>query len=174
MIEISLIRDLVAIFGVIAGFSYYVLIVRNQNRISKIQWRTQLFNMFATTEFQKEYIELLNWDWTDYNDFEKKYGSENNPNAYAKRIHIWTSFHTIGTYVKEGLLDISKVYTVSQMAIVQWFKWKDIIEEQRKRYYNELFLRDWEYLVDEMIKYSEKIGHPFLPHAILSRDIPDK
>ena len=29
MIELSTIRDLVAIFGVVAGFSYYVLTVRN-------------------------------------------------------------------------------------------------------------------------------------------------
>jgi hypothetical protein len=32
MIELSVVRDLVAIFGVIAGFSYYVLTVRNAQR----------------------------------------------------------------------------------------------------------------------------------------------
>jgi len=32
MIDVSVIRDLVAIFGVIAGFSYYVITVRNTNR----------------------------------------------------------------------------------------------------------------------------------------------
>ena len=32
MIELSTIRDLVAIFGVIAGFTYYVLTVRNTQK----------------------------------------------------------------------------------------------------------------------------------------------
>jgi hypothetical protein len=35
MVELSVIRDLLAIFGVIAGFSYYVLTVRNANHSSR-------------------------------------------------------------------------------------------------------------------------------------------
>jgi len=37
MIELSVIRDLVAIFGVIAGFSYYVLTVRNTRKAHELQ-----------------------------------------------------------------------------------------------------------------------------------------
>jgi hypothetical protein len=32
LVELSTIRDLVAIFGVVAGFSYYVLTVRNAKK----------------------------------------------------------------------------------------------------------------------------------------------
>ena len=44
MIELSVIRDLVAIFGVIAGFSYYVVTVRNQNRARQAQLFMQIFS----------------------------------------------------------------------------------------------------------------------------------
>ena len=37
MIELSVFRDLVAIFGVIGGFSYYFLTVQNANKARKIQ-----------------------------------------------------------------------------------------------------------------------------------------
>jgi hypothetical protein len=40
MIEISIIRDIIACFGVLAGFSYYVLSVRNQYKTRQ----AQLFN----------------------------------------------------------------------------------------------------------------------------------
>jgi len=35
MIELSIIRDLVAIFGVIAGFTYYVMTVRQTEQEEK-------------------------------------------------------------------------------------------------------------------------------------------
>ncbi len=35
MIELSVARDLVAIFGVIGGFSYYVMTVRNARKALK-------------------------------------------------------------------------------------------------------------------------------------------
>ena len=41
MIELSTIRDLVAIFGVIAGFSYYVLTVRANQRNQEIAMKNQ-------------------------------------------------------------------------------------------------------------------------------------
>ena len=35
MVELSVVRDIVAIFGVIAGFTYYVLTVRNTSKVSQ-------------------------------------------------------------------------------------------------------------------------------------------
>ena len=41
MIELSVIRDLVAIFGVLAGFSYYVMTVRSQQKNQEISQKNQ-------------------------------------------------------------------------------------------------------------------------------------
>jgi sensor domain CHASE-containing protein len=41
MIELSVIRDLVAIFGVIAGFSYYVLTVRANQKNQELTLKAQ-------------------------------------------------------------------------------------------------------------------------------------
>jgi hypothetical protein len=41
MIELSVVRDLVAIFGVIAGFIYYVLTVRDNQKNQQMQLETR-------------------------------------------------------------------------------------------------------------------------------------
>jgi hypothetical protein len=46
MIEISMVRDLVAIFGVLAGFTYYVLTVRNSQKMQKMQLETRQAQLF--------------------------------------------------------------------------------------------------------------------------------
>jgi len=46
MIELSTIRDLVAIFGVIAGFSYYVLTVRATRKNQQQQLETRQAQLF--------------------------------------------------------------------------------------------------------------------------------
>lgn len=43
MIELSTIQDLVAIFGVIAGFNYYVLTVQNQRKARQAQLFIQIY-----------------------------------------------------------------------------------------------------------------------------------
>jgi hypothetical protein len=60
MIELGMIRDLVAIFGVIAGFSYYVLIVRNTQRSRQAQMLMQLHQSKYDKEGTTAYFTLLN------------------------------------------------------------------------------------------------------------------
>ena len=77
MIELSVIRDLVAIFGVIAGFSYYVLTVRNAQRTRdltlkaqeqavetrQLQLFMQLYEKTLAKENWAAYQEILN-EWS--------------------------------------------------------------------------------------------------------------
>ena len=177
-----MIRDLVAIFGVIAGFSYYVLTVKATRRNQDLQLETrqaQLFSQWAlyalSSNFMEEYGELLNYEWEDYHDFETKYGSDNNPRAFAMRNRVWGFFSTLGKYLREGLIDIDLVNTlISDTAIFQWYKWKDIIYELRKRYYTPITFSDWEYLVTELLKYKTELGYPWEPPTTLSKYIPDQ
>lgn len=90
MIDISTIRDFVAIFGVIAGFSYYVLTVRNAQKSHRLAEESRqiqvITNFIQTEEAYGRIIELMNMEWTDYDEFERKYGSDNNPENYVKRM----------------------------------------------------------------------------------------
>src|SRR4030066_2315537 len=96
MIELSTIRDLVAIFGVVAGFSYYVLTVRINQRNQELSLKAQqqtletrqaqllmsLYQRWQEPEFQDAFYELLSWEWRDYDDFWEKYGWASNPDKW--------------------------------------------------------------------------------------------
>ena len=83
MIELSVIRDLVAIFGVIAGFTYYVLTVRNQNRTRQAQQLMNLYESYRSIESRRQSLEIQSWKYKDLDDFFDKYGDDTNPEAWA-------------------------------------------------------------------------------------------
>ena len=51
---LSMIRDIVTIFGVIAGFSYYVMTVRNSTKARKTQLLMQLRSLYLDKEWLKD------------------------------------------------------------------------------------------------------------------------
>jgi len=77
------IRDLVAIFGVIAGFSYYVLTVRNAN---KARWKDVLLQRINTLD-DDFYTKWRTHSLRDVNTYEEwlKY-DEKHPRGI--RIHL--------------------------------------------------------------------------------------
>ena len=89
MIELGMIRDLVAIFGVIAGFTYYVITVRNQNQTRQAQLFMQLFRDYTAKDRWKEAWTLTSMEWDDYEDFTRKYDSSVNIENFAMRYKEW-------------------------------------------------------------------------------------
>lgn len=107
-----MIRDLVAIFGVIAGFTYYVMTVRNTRRNQELQLETrqaqlfmQIFNRQYEIDQRKSLHLLNNIEYKDSDDFNEKYGSENNPDTYFRVESLGTYFEGIGVLVKRNLVD---------------------------------------------------------------------
>jgi hypothetical protein len=59
LVMLQVMRDLVAIFGVIAGFSYYVMVVRNSNKSRRTQVVLNLRSTLFSEEMNRNNIELL-------------------------------------------------------------------------------------------------------------------
>ena len=165
MIELSVIRDLVAIFGVIAGFSYYVLTVRNNQRNQRQQLETRqaqlfmnLFNTFASKEYQKDKEQMTTvWEWKDYDDFFAKYGPDINPDDHA----IWDMnlqwMEGVGVLVRRGLIDPKLVYDIMYGSIIAfWEKHETIIQGLRERSTMPQTLSDLEYIYRQMEAIREK------------------
>jgi len=175
MIELSTIRDLVAIFGVIAGFSYYVLTVRNQAKITRIQLLSQLYSRFRSPTGSQQYFELLNAEWSDYDDFERKYGSDSNPQFAGLRYFIWSTYNDVGYLVRQGLIDIEDVYNIVGTGISwTWSKYESIIEEQRRRYNGADWHRDFEYIAKELLKMKIARDPSYKVPDNLSKYIPNQ
>ena len=169
MIELSVVRDLVAIFGVIAGFSYYVLTVRNNQRNQKQQLETrqaQLFMQIYYTWSSREMInirkELRTWTWTDYDDFIQKYGEANNPDAHALLQELASWYEGIGVLIKRKLIDPVFVDDLMSGATLWgWETFGSYVRERRVRDNMPFYYEFWEYLYDEVSTIAHK-QHPEL------------
>src|SRR5512136_1998725 len=122
MVDIALLQSVSYIagaLGVCVAAIFYVLNLRisqkNQEisqrnmkttlETRKLQFVTSITSQLLSEEGQRRYGELLNMEWRDYDDFEKKYGSDNNLDNYAKRFCVWYIFNTLGMLVREKLIE---------------------------------------------------------------------
>ncbi len=182
MVELSLIRDFLACFGVIAGFSYYVLTVRasQKNMMRTLETRQiSLIDNIVTRSMGengfRNFFELMRYEWKDYEDFEKKYGSENNVDATAKRFAVWQDYNLIGLMLRKGLVEAEDLFDMGvQGVIFLWEKYKSIIEEERKRYLGKNFLRDFEYLAGEMLRVVQERDSNYMVPDTLDKYVPDQ
>ena len=101
---------------------------------------------------------MMNWEWMDYEDFERKYGSDNDVEATAKRYSYWIDYNSIGSMVRKKLISVEDVYNMGFLGLVYyWAKYKPIIEENRSRYNGASYLRDFEYLAEELLSYMKTL-----------------
>jgi len=169
VIELSVVRDLVAIFGVIAGFSYYVLTVRNAQRNQRQQLETrqaqlfmQLYDRWSGVEFKQLIREVFEMSWVDYEDFFNKYGPQSNPEAYDKIRSIGAFFEGIGVLVNRKLIEPAMVDDLMSDGIISyWERFGPIMVEVRKRW-NWPQAAEWVEYLYNVIRPIVDVQHPEL------------
>jgi hypothetical protein len=179
MIELTTlqaVREIVTIVGVIAGLSYYVMTVRNQNRARQIQLIAQLAD-FTSAESQRRAYPLLSYQWEDYDDFERKYGSDVDLEGYAERYGAWSNMNRTGFLLKEGLITMDILVSTlgGQLGpLWQWRKFEPIIKRQRELYKMPLLFQWWEYLAGEIERYYAERGYTDLMPENLGSYVPEE
>jgi integrase len=127
--------------------------LRETNRSRRVSMTNLLLLTFMSEEGQRRWGELLNMEWDNYDDFEKKYGSDFNLDNFAKRQSTFYLFDTLGSLLKSGLADRDTLYTVTQVGVPwTWAKFKSVLMENRRLYAGRDAFKDFEYLADEMMK----------------------
>ena len=139
---------IVQTFGVVGTLSAATIAVRsyvNSNKRSQetrdrdletrqAQLFMNLFNSFINEETLKIDFELMEWRWKDFDDYEAKYGSKNNPEATVKMHSLHYRLDCVGWLVKCGVIDPEWVYNqLGGFILYHWLKFKSIIYEDRKR-----------------------------------------
>ncbi len=163
MIELSTIRDFVAIFGVLAGFSYYVLTVRNAQKNQKQQLETRqaqlfmpLFETYRNREFRSQIEEILKREWVDPVDFNEKYGRSNS-DAFATRVAVSSYFDGIGVLLRKDLVEIGMVNDLIGNSIIDvWERVGVHFLETRKRTNNPFIYTDFESLYNQIKNFREQ------------------
>ncbi len=189
MVEITyqMVLSTLQTLGLLVGIFYYVTTLRNAQKTRELTLQSQeltrkaqeqaletrqaqlFMQIYQEMSSPEHYIrdnELLRMEWEDFDDYYRKYGSENNPEAYALRCSMWYRLNGVGLLVKADLLDVDRVYDLIGGTILsQWAKWRDIIIWIREEWSIPGYMEGFEFIADEMVKESESRGY--------SADVPE-
>jgi hypothetical protein len=125
-------------------------------------------------EAQRRWIDLMNMEWKDYDDFERKYGSDVNPENYAKRMSLWASYDMLGHLLRKNIADAETCYiSGGTFSVFVWEKFKDILIEHRRRYVGADMYSGLEYLSTEMLKLRLKNDPSYKVPSAFTKYIPD-
>ena len=158
MVDIQTISVSLAALGILVASTYYILTLRNQNRTRQAQLFMQLHSQFNSSEFNKATDEIFfSWDWTDYDDFMRKYGPETNIDAWAFWGSVFEYFHGVSVMVEQGLIDAHLIYELMSGPILRyWQKVEPLLKERRKHLDFPDAIDSVEYLAQKMIMIRDK------------------
>lgn len=151
--------------GLSASIFYYSFTIQSQNKTRRLAIVKDIWGWISDEEGYQKFIQLMTMTWSDYEDFNEKYGSITNTENYATRFSVWNKINGLGYMVKEGMIDAETVYDHSAGRVLwMWLKYEPIIVEVRKEHSIGYLFKWWEYLVGELMKEAEKRGdHITLP-----------
>jgi hypothetical protein len=173
MIDLALLQSvsyIVGALGVGVAAFYYVMTLRVQqanmketNLNRRATFANNILQFFLSEEAHLRYIEVLSLQWTDFDDFVKKYDSSVNPQSYAKRASLWAICNSIGLQVRSGVIALEAIDSNTQGVIVSlWKRFKPIIVKYREWEWPNEFYSDWEYLSDALEKRWSDLDSDFV------------
>jgi hypothetical protein len=110
-----------------------------------------------TEHWMNTWLELVEIEISDFNDFLNKYDSTVNREHWAKRNHVMYTYQSIGDLVEKGILSIDMVENTMGIGVIAlWNKWGEIIKELRTYSGMPRLYNGFEYLYTELTKYYEK------------------
>jgi len=156
MVDIVEISAMVAAAGVLVGVAYYILDMRNQNKIRRTDLDLRLYSIAFSSEFQDAYRKIGNLQVKDYEDY-IKYG------PYSSESQVWTvpmqkAFATVisfygllGQLLKRKLIDMELVtdWIAGSYPLTLYERVKPIVIGIRKDAKQPTTNISLEYLIDE-------------------------
>lgn len=147
-LDIPSISAIIAAIGVLVGVVLTVLELRNLVRQRQTELITNLYSIYASEQFQKEWHIVMTEETNDYNAYRKKHAVEIPPTGLF--------FAEIGVLLSEKLIDIRLVNSLFGNAImIYWKRAKPLLDSARK----ELNAPRWgwalEYLYEEIHRFQQ-------------------
>ncbi len=113
---------------------YYISTLRNAQRTQQLTLETrqaqlfmQIYDRWSSREITEMEFEFRNWEWDEYDDFERKYSDIK---STSLRAVLGKYYEGIGVLIKRGLIDPTLVDDLMSSAILNyWEKWGPVVEE---------------------------------------------
>ena len=156
MVDFQYIPIILGALSFCVAATYYVLNLREIGRNRRITLTTTVLEPFMTKEGYGDILDLLVMEWSDFEDFKRKYDHRANPENAETRLAMWNRFEIIGMLFREGLLDLKTLYGgIGGVLTVIWFKFKPIIEIYRETEYDATAYENFEYLAERVLRYTK-------------------
>ena len=144
---------------------FYVVNLREVRLNRRISLTKDFILPIASKEGISSYFTVMNMEWTDFDDFFKKYSRKVDP-QYAIAFQTYhTTCEVLGFQYKRGLIDLETVYEMCGEYIIEfWLKFKPVMEEfirsgrSGKDVYN-----NFEYLAYQLAKIKNERDPTFPP-----------
>jgi hypothetical protein len=154
LVDVQTLGVVVTTVSVTVAAIYYMMTLRAQQMNMKNTLETRqaqmlmnLYERWNEPTFQNTWLETVYWEYSDYEDFQRKYGRTSNPEGYGKFMMIGTFFEGLGIFVKRGLIDATLVDDMMSVYIITfWERFESFIMELRKRRRLPTYYENMEYL----------------------------
>ena len=151
--------------SITASLFYYANVLSNANKTQKQQLETRQAQLFM--DMYKEFVSesesgtvylLMDMEYDDYEDFERKFGHDNNPEANNMITRHMMLMEGFGVLVREEYVSVRLVALLTSGTIkLGWEKMKGYIYEVRKRNNMPRWSIEYEYLYNKVIEYAEHL-----------------
>jgi hypothetical protein len=161
MVDIQTVSIAIASASIMVAVVYYILQIQHQKKMRQTDLVTRLSRDIALDkEALEAYVDIVDAEFEDYDDFVKKYGkfiSKNQvPSSFMK---MGNFYEQIGVLLRNKLIDASLVDQLFPVSTT-WEKMKPLVEGMRKEYHDPTFFEWFEYLYNEMKKREQKLQQP--------------
>ena len=155
MVDVTEISAIVAAVGVIIGVAFSVIELRHlrKQRDTDLLVRIMPWLNMSSSELQAELMKIWNLEFTDYEDFVKRYGKPYSEGPEQRAfVAVVNYLDGLGVLARKGLMDADLIYECWTGDVAHiWEKILPVVEGIRKEYKYPVLLNA-EYLYKEMKK----------------------
>ena len=157
MIDLQTVSIVIAAVSVVIGVANSILNNERAERRRQLEQETRQAEFYMqfyknTYEYTKHWQDVLyRQDWKTWDEYWEKYSSRVNPEAAAKVLEVARRYETLGSLVREKLIDPKFLYKQDpHSAVLTWERLKPIVMGVRKNLNITNWGKSFEYLVNLM------------------------
>lgn len=157
MTTLDTILSILPVVSLTVVLIYYTTNVRAQFITRQVQMFTAISKDVNNEKLWKQYWDSFDLEWTDFKDFDMKYGRRANPEVFMSLNSMFWTFGSVGSLLKEGMIKRDRTYElVGAMVAPLWERWSPVIEGWRNKWGTPESYIAFEYICKEMTKMHEQ------------------
>ena len=154
MVDVSTLQSLsyvAAAIGVCVAAFYYAFNLRETMKNRRVTLSMNVLQSLGKEDWQLQHVEVMSMQWSDFDDFKRKYDSSVDPESYARRDSVLLTYDFLGQLYRFGVVDLSTFTDIWAMgAVMCWTKFKPIVEGYRGWEWPKGAFSDLEYLANAL------------------------